>query len=91
MTRKTALLFCCKHAAAAACVLLILSLLSCNSCRHNETGGVSPGEGQTSGGWMDAPKLTNAAKVYDVTYTPAGCQRERRDYCKVHGMELLRR
>jgi len=70
MTRKTALLFCCKHAAAAACILLILSLLSCKSCRHNETGGVSPGEEQTSGGWMDAPKLTNAAKVYDVTYTP---------------------
>jgi hypothetical protein len=75
MTRKTALLISCKHAAAAACVLLILSLLSCNSCRHKETGEVSPGrvspgEEPTSGGWMDAPKLTNAAKVYDVTYTP---------------------
>jgi hypothetical protein len=73
MTRKTALLISCKHAAAAACVLLILSLLSCNSCRHNETGEVSPGETAYGGPQIEAAEnvfVRGGNNYVHLTYKP---------------------
>jgi hypothetical protein len=73
MERKTALLFWCKYAAAAACVLLISFLVSCKSCRQNETGGVSPGRAAPTGPQFELAENVSVRGGHSyahVTYKP---------------------